>query len=46
MKKEEITTPATALLMGIGSFIYCVDVAVAIAYFVMSKKQKNNVESM
>ena len=39
MKKE----CKTSILMGIGCFIYCVDIVVAIAYVVISKKaQKRN----
>ena len=42
MKKANVLTTKMAVLASIGSFIYCVDVVVAIAVFAMEKiKQKN-----
>ena len=40
MRKEGILSTAAAILMGIGCFIYCVDVVVAIVYVVKTRKRK------
>lgn len=41
MRREGILSTAAAILMGIGSFIYCADVVIAIVYVVKTKKAKN-----
>ena len=41
MRREGILSTAAAILMGIGCFIYCADVVIAIVYVVKTKKQKN-----
>lgn len=38
MKKEGIITTTTAIFTGIGSFVYCIDIVVAIVYVMLSKK--------
>lgn len=38
MKKEGILNTPVAILMGIGNFIFCVDVIMAIIYMVLAKK--------
>lgn len=39
MRKEGILSTAAAILMGIGCFIYCVDVVIAIVYVVKARKK-------
>lgn len=41
MRKEGLLSTAAAILMGIGCFVYCVDVVIAIAYVVIARKRKN-----
>ena len=41
MRKEGILSTAAAILMGIGCFIYCVDVVIAIVYVVKARKKKS-----
>lgn len=43
MKQEGILTFWTALLMSIGSFIFCIDIAIAIAYVVISQKHERSI---
>ena len=40
MRKEGILSTAAAILMGIGCFIYCVDVVIAIVYVVKARKKQ------
>lgn len=43
MRKEKILSLPASILMGIGCFIYCVDVFIAVVYFFMaSTKNKNS----
>ena len=42
MRKEKILTTPMAVLMGIGSFVYCADVGIAIAYFLLTRKKPNH----
>lgn len=40
MRKEGFLSTAAAILMGIGCFIYCVDVVIAIVYVVKARKKQ------
>ncbi len=40
MRKEGLLSTAAAILMGIGCFIYCVDVVIAIVYVVKARKKQ------
>ena len=40
MRKEGILSTAAAILMGIGCFIYCVDVVIAIVYVVKAREKQ------
>ena len=40
MHKEGILSTAAAIFMGIGSFIYCADVVIAIVYMVKARKKQ------
>ena len=42
MRKEGILSTAAAILMGIGCFIYCVDVVIAIVYVVKARKNRHS----
>ena len=39
MRKERLVSLPGAIFMGIGCFIYCVDVAIAIVYVVKARKK-------
>lgn len=39
MCKDEIFSKWVCVLMGIGSFVYCVDIVIAIVYFVKARKK-------
>ena len=41
MRKEGLLSTAAAILMGIGCFIYCADLVIAIVYVVKARKRKN-----
>ena len=40
MRKEGLLSTAAAILMGIGSFIYCADLVIAIVYVVKARKKQ------
>ncbi len=42
MRKEGLLSTAAAILMGIGCFIYCVDIVIAIVYVVKAGKRINS----
>ena len=44
MKKEKVLNTPVSILMGIGCFIYCADVVIAIVYFTMAKKRREKPE--
>ena len=39
MCKDEIFSKCVCVFMGIGSFVYCVDIVIAIVYFVKARKK-------
>jgi len=39
MRKEKIINTPAAILMGIGCFLYCVDVVIAVVYFFKARKR-------
>ena len=41
MRKENILTTRAAVLMGIGCFIYCADLVIAVVYFIHARKKAN-----
>lgn len=41
MKKEGLLPTSVAVLTGVGSFIFCIDVVIAIIYVGLSKKSRN-----
>ena len=41
MRKEGILSTAAAILMGIGCFVYCADVVIAIVYTVKARKKES-----
>ena len=44
MKKEKALNTPVSILMGIGCFIYCADVVIAIVYYTMAKKRREKPE--
>lgn len=42
MRKEKILSLPASILMGIGCFIYCVDVFIAVVYFLMARTNNKN----
>lgn len=42
MRKEKILSLPASILMGIGCFIYCVDVFIAVVYFFMARTKNKN----
>lgn len=42
MRKEGILSTAAAIFMGIGCFIYCVDIVIAIVYVVKARKNESS----
>lgn len=43
MKKDGVVNTAVAVLMAIGSFVFCLDVIVAIVYVILSKKKEKSI---